>query len=155
MAKGLLDEDVRRKIESFLISKGKNIENLSEGQLNDLYWGVLTEEEKATVTSYDLTDDNDTSKFNDEIDNVDPEKLTVTDGAATIEEEDLTEIEKSNVMKFDLQNGQDVQALQQMFDKGVDTEKLTLGTDGTITLSEEDIRGLIEIVRTQSCQNLI
>jgi hypothetical protein len=143
MANGILNENVRGKIITFLTSKGKNIKNLNETQLNDLYWSVLSEEEKTTVTSYDLTDDNDSNKFNDELDNTDPEKINVGDGTATIEEEELSEVEKTNVMKFDLQSGQDVQALQQMLDKGIDSNKLTVSTDGTITLSEEDIRSVM------------
>jgi hypothetical protein len=135
-----LEEGTQNKVKDYLISKGKEVEDLNEGQLTKLYWEVLSEEEKTTVTSYDLTDDNDSSKFNDELDKVDPEKIVVGDGSATIEEEEITEVEKTNVMKFDLKSGQDVQVLQKMLDKGIDSEKLTIGTDGTITLSEEDIR---------------
>jgi len=143
-----LDESVKGKIESFLTSKGKSIKNLNEEQLQELYWGVLSEEEKTTVTSYDLTDSNDVSKFNDEMDSTDPEKINIGDGSATIEEEELSEVEKTNVMKFNLQNGQDIQALQKMLDKGIDSSKLTVGIDGSITLSEEDIRSIM--VDTQS-----
>jgi hypothetical protein len=142
-----LEQDVQDKVKNYLTSQGKNIDDLTEGQLTELYWNVISEnieeEEKTTVTSYDLTDDNDSAKFNDELDSVDPEKINVGDGAATIEEDELIEVEKSNVMKFDLKSGQDVQALQQMLDKGIDSEKLTVGTDGTISLSEADIRSVI------------
>lgn len=139
-----LEQGVKDKVKNYLTSQGKNIKNFNEEQLTELYWKVLTEnikeEEKTTVTTYDLTDDNDTAKFNDKIDNVDPKKLNIGDGQATIEEEDLIEVEKTQVMKFDLKSGQDVKSLQQMLDKGVDSSKLTISTDGTISLSEEDIR---------------
>ncbi len=139
-----LDENVKGKIETFLTSKGKSTDNLNEEQLQELYWSVLNEEEKTTVTTYDLSDGDDAMKFNDELDNnVDPEKVNVGPDVAQIEEEDITEVEETNVMKFDLQNGQDVQALQKMLDKGIDSSKLTVGTDGSITLSEEDIRSVM------------
>ena len=142
-----LEQGVKNKVKNYLTSQGKNIKNLNEGQLTELYWDVISEnieeEEKVTVTSYDLTDTNDSSKFNDELDKTDTDKIVVGDGTATIEEEELAEVEKSNVMKFDLNSSQDVQALQQMFDKGVDSEKLTVGTDSSITLSEEDIRNVV------------
>ena len=142
-----LDEKVKSKLKSYLTDKGVSIDGLTEAEISGLYWEVLSEnieeEEKTTVTSYDLTDDNDSSKFNDELDKTDPEKINVGDGQATIEEEDLVEVDKTQVMKFDLKSGQDVQALQQMLDKGVDSAKLTIGTDGTISLSEEDIRAVM------------
>ncbi|MHA2404625.1 MAG: hypothetical protein ACXADH_16615, partial [Candidatus Kariarchaeaceae archaeon] len=147
MAK-LFESDTKGKMEKFLRSKGKSTDGLNEEQLNTLYWEVLSEnieeEEKTTVTTYDLSDGDDAMKFNDELDNnVDPEKVNVGPDAATIEEDELTEVEETNVMKFDLQNGQDVQALQKMLDKGIDSSKLTVGTDGSITLSEEDIRSVM------------
>lgn len=142
-----LEQDVQDKVKNYLTSKGKNIDDLTEGQLTELYWNVISEnieeEEKTTVTSYDLTDDKDSSKFNDELDNTDTDKIVVGDGTATIEEEELSEVDKTQVMKFDLKSGQDVQALQQMLDKGIDSNKLTVGTDGTISLSEEDIRSVM------------
>ena len=53
-----------------------------------------------------------------------------------ITEGNITEVEQTRVMQFDLKNSGDIKALQQMLDKGVDSKKITVGTDGTIQISE-------------------
>lgn len=53
-----------------------------------------------------------------------------------ITEDDIREVEKTQVMQFDLKNSGDIKALQQMLDKGVDSKKITVGTDGTVQISE-------------------
>lgn len=56
------------------------------------------------------------------------------------EETNIKEVEQTKVMQFDLKSSGDIKALQQMFDKGVDTKKITVGTDGTIQISENIVR---------------
>ena len=53
-----------------------------------------------------------------------------------ITENNISEVEQTRVMKFDLKNSGDIKSLQQMLDKGVDSKKITVGTDGTIQISE-------------------
>lgn len=68
-----------------------------------------------------------------------------------ITEDNIKEVEQTRVMKFDLKNSGDIKSLQQMFDKGVDSKKITVGTDGTIQISEskrlfenEELTGLTD-----------
>jgi hypothetical protein len=100
----------------------------------------LGEEETKKVTQYDFSKSGDVEKFNDDLRKKKPdaEEITVGDEGAQIEEEEnLEEVEQTRVMKFDLKNSGDIKALQQMFDKGVDSKKITVGTDGTIQVSEQ------------------
>jgi hypothetical protein len=108
----------------------------------------LGEEETKKVTQYDFSKSGDVEKFNDDLRKKKPdaEEITVGDEGAQIEEEEnLEEVEQTRVMKFDLKNSGDIKALQQMFDKGVDSKKITVGTDGTIQVSEqsENVEGKV------------
>lgn len=107
----------------------------------------LGEEETKKVTQYDFNKSGDIEKFNQDLDRKKPDAEEITvggDGAQIEEEENIEEVEQSRVMKFDVKNGGDVKALQQMLDKGVDSKKITVGTDGTIQVSEnqEDVIGV-------------
>lgn len=99
-----MEQNLRRKVETYLRSKGQRVSDLNEGQLTELYWRILSEEEKTTVTSYDLSDGDDTKKFNDEMDKVDPEKINIGDGVATVDEEDDLSEEEITETMMDNQN---------------------------------------------------
>jgi len=106
----------------------------------------LGEEETKKVTQYDFSKSGDVEKFNDDLRRKKPdaEEITVGGEGAQIEEEDnIEEVEQTRVMKFDLKKSADIKQLQQMFDKGVDSSKITVGTDGTIQVAEnqEDVIG--------------
>lgn len=88
---------------------------------------------KDTYVTYDLEDDKDSEEFEKEMMKKKPEELEVNpdENTATIKE-----VEKTQVLKYDIKKSGDVKALQQMLDKGVESEKITIGTDGTISISE-------------------
>lgn len=114
----------------------------------------LGEEETKKVTQYDFSKSGDIEKFNDDLrkKNPDADEITVGDDGAQIEENSIDEVETMRVVKFDLKKGSDVKELQQMLDKGVDSKKITVGTDGEIQISEntnkrlkiKDVKKLIE-----------
>ena len=117
----------------------------------------LDELEKKTITTYDDRDQEskpeDVSKA---IQKAKPEDVTYgEDGSISVKEEDnLKEVEKSQILKYDIKKSSDVKALQQMLDKGVESEKITIGTDGTISISENEKKGG-QILTTESFKNLI
>lgn len=117
----------------------------------------IGEVEKRTIATYDKEKDK-------------PEEITKAlkrakdgdvsfndDGTISVKESDVNEVEKSTVMKFDIKQGNDVKALQQTLDKGIDSKKITVGTDGTISVSENTIvkfRDLLESVGNYDKINL-
>ena len=117
----------------------------------------LDELEKKTITTYDDRDQEskpeDVSKA---IQKAKPEDVTYgEDGSISVKEEDnLKEVEKSQILKYDIKKSSDVKALQQMLDKGVESEKITIGTDGTISISENEKKGG-QILTTESFKNLV
>lgn len=117
----------------------------------------LDELEKKTITTYDERDQEskpeDVSKA---IQKAKPEDVTYgEDGSISVKEENnLKEVEKSQILKYDIKKSSDVKALQQMLDKGVESEKITIGTDGTISISENEKKGG-QILTTESFKNLI
>ena len=117
----------------------------------------LDELEKKTITTYDERDQEskpeDVSKA---IQKAKPEDVSYgEDGSISVKEEDnLREVEKSQILKYDIKKSSDVKALQQMLDKGVESEKITIGTDGTISISENEKKGG-QILTTESFKNLV
>jgi len=117
----------------------------------------LDELEKKTITTYDDRDQEskpeDVSKA---IQKAKPEDVSYgEDGSISVKEEDnLKEVEKSQILKYDIKKSSDVKALQQMLDKGVESEKITIGTDGTISISENEKKGG-QILTTESFKNLV
>lgn len=69
MAKNVLKKDVRRKLVSYLRSKGQIVNNLNESEITELYWKMINEstdeedtveeEVVSTVTTYTPDDDDD------------------------------------------------------------------------------------------------
>ena len=51
-------------------------------------------------------------------------------------EGDVNVVEKTQILKFDIKKSSDVKSLKQMLDKGVESQKINIGTDGTISISE-------------------
>lgn len=96
----------------------------------------LGEVEKHTVSTYGP--DDDPKEKAKAIKGADEEDINFNDdGSISVKEDDnIEEVEKSQIMKFDLKSGSDVEALQQMLNKGIDSNKITVGTDGTIQVSE-------------------
>jgi len=113
----------------------------------------LGEIEKKTYIEYDL--ENDTEEFEKELEKR-PEnvKINPETGTATIEEDNLKEVEKSQILKYDIKKSSDVKALQQMLDKGVESEKITIGTDGTISISES-IKNPTRIITAESFKKMV
>jgi hypothetical protein len=91
-----LDENVKGKIKTFLISKGKDIENLNEEQLTEM-WVILNEEERETVTTYSPEDeDDDVAKA---VKRAKDEDVTYNDdGTISVKEDEIIEavIESQN-----------------------------------------------------------
>ena len=93
---------------------------------------------KNTVTTYD---DKDQESKPDEVSNaikkVKPENVSYNeDGSISVREGDVNVVEKTQILKFDIKKSSDVKSLQQMLDKGVESQKINIGTDGTISISE-------------------
>ena len=93
---------------------------------------------KNTVTTYD---DKDQESKPDEVSNaikkVKPENVSYNeDGSISVREGDVNEVEKTQILKFDIKKSSEVKSLQQMLDKGVESQKINIGTDGTISISE-------------------
>lgn len=93
MAKNLLERDVRRKLVSYLRSKGQTIDNLSEGQITELYWNIISEnldeEEVSTVTTYS-TEDDDSDEIAKAVKNADEENVTFNaDGTVSVRQESI------------------------------------------------------------------
>ena len=93
---------------------------------------------KNTVTTYD---DKDQESKPDEVSNaikkVKPENVSYNeDGSISVREGDVNEVEKTQILKFDIKKSSDVKSLKQMLDKGVESQKINIGTDGTINISE-------------------
>jgi hypothetical protein len=99
----------------------------------------IGEIQKRTITTYDEKDrESKSDEISKAIKKARPEDVSYNeDGSISVKEGDVNEVEKSQVLKFDLKRGQDVKALQQMLDKqDIQRGKITVGTDGTITVSE-------------------
>ena len=93
---------------------------------------------KNTVTTYD---DKDQESKPDEVSNaikkVKPENVSYNeDGSISVREGDVNVVEKTQILKFDIKKSSDVKSLKQMLDKGVESQKINIGTDGTINISE-------------------
>ena len=93
---------------------------------------------KNTVTTYD---DKDQESKPDEVSNAikkaKPENVSYNeDGSISVREGDVNEVEKTQILKFDIKKSSEVKSLQQMLDKGVESQKINIGTDGTISISE-------------------
>jgi hypothetical protein len=90
-----LEDDVKRKVENFLRTKGQRIEDLTEGELTALYWDTIreniAEEERTTVTTY--TPDDDGDDVTDAVKRADDEDVTYNDdGSISVKEEDIIEM---------------------------------------------------------------
>tara|TARA_R110002020_G_scaffold138469_7_gene308542 strand:+ start:10863 stop:12749 length:1887 start_codon:yes stop_codon:yes gene_type:complete len=139
-----------------MANKIKNKKILKESKDNEQYLlqdEELGEIEKKTYIEYDL--ENDTEEFEKELEKK-PEnvKINPETGTATIEEDNLKEVEKSQILKYDIKKSSDVKALQQMLDKGVESEKITIGTDGTISISES-IKNPTRIITAESFKKMV
>lgn len=138
-------------------NKIKNKKILKESKDNEQYLlqdEELGEIEKKTYIEYDL--EKDTEEFEKELEKKKPEDVKIDPdmGIATIEEDDLKEVEKSQILKYDIKKSSDVKALQQMLDKGVESEKITIGTDGTISISES-IKKPNKIITAESFKKMV
>jgi len=105
---------------------------------------------------YRLDDKRDAEEFEKEIERR-PEKVDIDpkDNTATVTEDDLAEVEKTQVLKFDLKKGGDVKELQKMLDKnGLEPGKATVGTDGTLSISES-LKNNNKILTTESFKKLV
>lgn len=94
MAKNIeqLDPQVREKISNFLSESGHDINDLSEEQLTGLYWSVLNEEERETVTTYTPSDDDD-DDITDAVRGADEEDVAYNDdGTISVKEEEIMEM---------------------------------------------------------------
>ena len=117
----------------------------------------LGEIEKKTITTYDDKDQeskpDDVSKA---IKKAKPEDVSYNeDGSISVKEADVNEVEKSQVLKFDIKKSSDVKSLQQMLDKqGVEKGKMSIGTDGTISISE-NIKKQSKIINTESFKKMV
>jgi len=116
----------------------------------------LGEIEKNTVTTYD---DKDQESKPDEISNAikkaKPEDVSYNDdGSISVKEADVNEVEKTQILKFDIKKSSDVKSLQQMLDKGVESQKITIGTDGTISVSES-VKKQSKIITVESFKNIV
>jgi hypothetical protein len=99
----------------------------------------LGEIKKDTITTYDDKDQEDKpDDVSKAIQKAKPEDVSYNeDGTISVKESDVNEVEKSQVLKFDIKKSSDVKSLQQMLDKqGVEKGKMSIGTDGTISVSE-------------------
>lgn len=98
----------------------------------------LGEVEKKIITIYDNKDqESKPDEISKAIKKSKPEDVSYNeDGSISVKEGDVNEVEKTQVLKFDIKKSSDVKSLQQMLDKGVESEKITVGTDGTISISE-------------------
>lgn len=99
----------------------------------------LGEIEKKTITTYDEKDrEAKPDEISKAIKKAKPEDVSYNeDGSISVKEGDVNEVEKTQVLKFDIKKSQDVKSLQQMLDKqGVERGKMSIGTDGTISISE-------------------
>ncbi len=97
----------------------------------------LGEVEKHTVSTYGPDDKaDDKTKA---IKGADEEDVTFNDdGTFSVrEDENIEEVEQSRVMQFDLKKSEDIKTLQRMLEKGIDSRKMTVGTDGTIQVTEQ------------------
>lgn len=115
----------------------------------------LEEVEKHTVSTYGPDDDPEEKAK--AIKKADEKDVNFhDDGTISVkEDENLEEVEKSQIMKFDLKKGGDVKALQQMFDKGVDSKKITVGTDGTIQVSEHSVKTEGEVISATDFKRMV
>ena len=99
----------------------------------------IGEIEKKTVTTYDEKDqESKPEEISKAIKKVKPEDVTYNqDGTISVKENNVSEVERRQTLKFDLKKGQDIKVLQQMLDKkGIERGKVTVGSDGTISVSE-------------------
>jgi len=93
-----------------------------------------------TKTYNDKDQESNPDEVSKAIKKANPEDVSYNeDGSISVKEGDVNEVEKTQVMKFDIKSSSDVKALQQMLDKGVDSKKMGVGTDGTISVSENKI----------------
>ena len=93
-----------------------------------------------TKTYNDKDQESNPEEVSKAIKKANPEDVSYNeDGSISVKEGDVNEVEKTQVMKFDIKSSSDVKALQQMLDKGVDSKKMSVGTDGTISVSENKI----------------
>ena len=116
----------------------------------------LGEIEKKTVTTYD---DKDQESKPDDVSNAikkaKPEDVSYNeDGSISVKEADVNEVEKTQILKFDIKKSSDVKSLQQMLDKGVESQKITIGTDGTISVSES-VKKQSKIITVESFQKMV
>lgn len=99
----------------------------------------IGEIEKKTVTTYDEKDqESKPEEISKAIKKVKPEDVSYNqDGTISVKENNVSEVERRQTLKFDLKKSQDVKVLQQMLDKkGIERGKVTVGSDGTISVSE-------------------
>jgi hypothetical protein len=99
MAKNLLERDVRRKLVSYLRSKGQTVDTLSEGEITELYWKIISEnleeEEVTTVTTYSPEDDDD--EVAKAVKRAKEEDVTYNDdGTISVKEEEIMEMVRNS-----------------------------------------------------------
>lgn len=116
----------------------------------------LGEIEKKTITTYD---GNDQESKPDEVSNAikkaKPENVSYNeDGSISVKESDVNEVEKTEILKFDIKKSSDVKSLQQMLDKGVESRKITIGADGVISVSES-VKKRNKIITAESFQRMV
>ena len=99
MAKKLLEGDIKRKAKNFLRSQGKNIGDLTEGELTELYWNIISnnivEAEKRTVTTYSPEDETD--DVSDAVKRADDEDISYNDdGTISVKEDEIMDMMGEN-----------------------------------------------------------
>lgn len=117
----------------------------------------LGEIDKKTITTYDDKDqESKPDEVSKAIKKAKPEDVSYNeDGSISVKEGDVNEVEKTQVLKFDIKKSSDVKALQQMLDKqGVEKGKMSIGTDGTVSISENNKKSG-KILKMESFHKLV
>lgn len=116
----------------------------------------LGEVEKRTITTYRGEDQKaNPDEISNAIKKAKPEDVSYNeDGSISVKESDVNEVEKTEVLKFDIKKSSDVKSLQQMLDKGIESKKITIGTDGIISVSES-VKKRNKIITAESFQRMV
>ena len=117
----------------------------------------LEEEETFQTTKYGDDDiKKNPEKVSQAIQKAKPENVGYgEDGSITItNEEEISEEETLKTTKYYLKNSGDVKKLQQILAKGVDSKKMKVATDGTISI-EEGVKNNNQILTTESFKKLV
>ena len=101
---------------------------------------LLNDEEhlgEIVTTYYDEDQESKPDEVSNAIKKAKPENVSYNeDGSISVREGDVNVVEKTQILKFDIKKSSEVKSLQQMLDKGVESQKINIGTDGTISISE-------------------